>query len=194
MRIYKVINALILYSLLGLLALVHAESLYKESSYRPLTGDSKAHRVGDLLTVQVLENSIATSSSDIATRRKNNVNAEVSHGLGKSGQFGLTANGDFDGGGSTQRTNKFLTILTVSVVAVLPNGDLMVAGEQLLNLNDEQQKVNLEGRVRPNDITDGNVVISSRLADARITYLGEGEITDRQKRSWWRKIVDWMGL
>jgi flagellar L-ring protein FlgH len=177
-----------------LCAIATAESLYNENTYRSLTSDHKAYRIGDLLTIQVFENASAATTADTATRRKNSIAADLSHGGLSTSQVGVTTSGDFDGGGRTQRTNKFLTTLTVVVTEVLPNGDLTVEGEQLLTLNDEQQRVSLQGRVRPFDITDGNVVLSNRLADARITYIGEGDLSERQKRSWWRKFIDWMGL
>ncbi|MRD48691.1 flagellar basal body L-ring protein FlgH [Caenimonas koreensis DSM 17982] len=170
-----------------------AGSLFDEATYRPLASDNKAFRVGDLLTVQVFENSSASTSTDTGTRRKNTVNAELTHGSRRA-DAGLGVGGDFDGGGSTQRANRVLITLSVSVREVLANGDLRVAGEQLLVVNAEQQKVSLEGRVRPQDISDGNVVLSTRLADARITYLGEGEVSQRQQRAWWRKLIDWVGL
>jgi flagellar L-ring protein precursor FlgH len=107
---------------------------------------------------------------------------------------GIEAGGDFDGGGSTQRTNRFLTTVTVAVKEVLPNGDLRVEGQQILSLNDERQTVNIQGRVRPVDISDGNVVLSTRLADASITLVGDGELTERQRRSWWKRAIDWLGL
>ncbi len=169
-------------------------SLYDESTYRALTADNKAFRVGDALTVQVFENSSASTSTDTGTRRKNNVHAELSHGARSVGETTVAVGGDFDGGGRTQRTNRVLITLTVSVKGVLPNGDLQVAGEQLLLVNAEQQRVTLEGRVRPQDISDGNVVLSTRLADARITYLGEGDVSQRQQRAWWRKLLDWAGM
>jgi len=172
-----------------------AESLYKANSYRPLTVDNKAFRVGDVLTVQVIENSSATTSTDTNTQRKNNLNLGIAN-LQSGRQFGgsITQAGDFDGGGTTQRANKLLAILTVTVREIMPNGDLRVAGEQLLTVNDEQHKVNLEGRVRPQDISEGNIVLSTRLADARINYVGDGDLTERQKRSWWRKALDWLGF
>lgn len=183
--------------LLGLLALsagANADSLYREGAYRAPAADNKAHQAGDLITIQVFENASATTSSDTGTRRKNGLSAGFSHGDLGGKQFTLSAGGDFDGGGHTQRSNRFLTTLTVTVTAVAPNGDLLVGGEQMLTINDEQQKVNLQGRVRPADISDGNVVLSTRLADARITYLGEGDLSERQRRSWWRGLLDWMGL
>jgi len=174
---------------------VRAESLYQEGSFRPLTADNKAFRVGDSLTVQVFENSSATSSANTGTRRANDISGSVGHTGNKVvGQLGIGVTGEFDGGGRTQRANKLLATLTVSVQEVLPNGDLRVAGEQQLMVNEELQKVNLEGRVRPQDISDGNVVLSTRLADARITYVGEGDVSDRARRSGWRRVLDWLGL
>jgi flagellar L-ring protein precursor FlgH len=173
---------------------VSATSLYDERAFRPLTGDRKAHAVGDVLTVQVFENSSASTSADTGTRRKNNLDAELTHGARRVGETGIVVNGEFDGGGRTQRTNRVLITLSVSVREILPNGDLRVAGEQTLLVNQEQQRVTLEGRVRPQDISDGNLVLSTRLADARITYFGEGELSERQQRAWWRKLLDWVGL
>ncbi len=173
---------------------VHAESLYQEQNFRSLTGDNKAFRVGDMLTVQVFENSSATSSADTGTRRKNGISTELSHRSGTASQMGLSVGGDFDGGGRTQRTNRVLATLTVSVREVLPNGELRVAGEQLLTVNQEPQKVTLEGRVRPIDISDGTIVLSTRLADAKISYVGDGDIAERNRRPWWRNLLDAMGL
>ncbi|WP_418124731.1 flagellar basal body L-ring protein FlgH [Variovorax sp. 160MFSha2.1] len=172
-----------------------AESLYQEGSFRPLTADNKAFRVGDSLTIQVFENSSASTSANTGTKRGNDITGSVTHtGNRVVGQLGIGISGDFDGGGRTQRANKLLATLTVTVQEVLANGELKVAGEQLLTVNDELQKVNLEGRVRPQDISDGNVVLSTRLADARITYVGEGDVSDRTRRSGWRRILDWLGL
>lgn len=171
-----------------------ATSLYDEATFRPLTADNKAFRIGDVLTVQVFENSSATTSADTGSRRKNNLNAELSHGARRVADAGIAVGSDFDGGGRTQRANRVLITLSVSVREVLPNGDLKVAGEQMLLVNEEQQRVTLEGRVRPQDISDANVVQSTRLADARITYLGEGEVSQRQQRAWWRKLLDWAGM
>lgn len=176
-------------------ASANAESLYQESTFRPLTADNKAFRVGDSLTIQVFENSSATSSANTGTRRANDISGSVTHtGNRVVGQLGIGVSGDFDGGGRTQRANRLLATLTVTVQEVLPNKELRVAGEQLLTVNEELQKVNLEGRVRPQDISDGNVVLSTRLADARITYVGEGDVSERTRRSVWRRVFDWLGL
>jgi flagellar L-ring protein precursor FlgH len=175
---------------------VHAGSLFDPQTFKSLTSDNKAFRVGDVLTVQVIENSSAVTSADTGTRRKNDINASVS-GTGNTPntiQGGVAVGGVFDGGGSTQRTNRLLATVSVTVQEILPNGEMRIAGEQLLTVNQEQQKVNLEGRVRPQDISDGNVVLSTRLAEARITYEGEGDVSERSKRGAWRRLLDWIGF
>lgn len=187
-------SAMFACSLLAISTSATADKLFKESNYKSLTADKKAGRVGDILTVQVFENSSASTSSDTGTRRKNNVSAELQRDGGSLKQVGVGVNGEFDGGGKTQRANRLLATISVTVKAVNDNGDLIVSGQQVLTVNDESQRVNVEGRVRAVDISDTNTVLSTRLADAKITYVGEGELTERQRRGFWRKVLDWFGL
>lgn len=175
-------------------ASLHGESLFQEAGWRGFTADHKAYRPGDVLTVQVFENSSATSTADTGTRRTNHLQADLSHGSNKAAQASLALSGDFDGGGRTQRTSRLLTTLSVIVQEVMPNGQLRVAGTQSVTVNEELQRVTLEGLVRPADITDGNVVQSTRVADARINYVGEGDVTERSRRSWWRRLLDALGF
>lgn len=183
-------------ALLGVLApAAPAQQLYNEATYRALAGDRKALRVGDVITVQVYEQSSATTSTDTSTQRTNALNAGyASTRTGSQHGGSVAVGGSFDGGGTTQRANKLLVTLSVSVREVLPNGDLKLAGEQTLTVNEEQHKVSLEGRVRPQDVSGDNVVLSTRLADAHIEYLGDGDLSERQKRGWWRKLLDALGL
>jgi flagellar L-ring protein FlgH len=188
-------TTMILVALCATAGTARAESLFNEGSFRALAADNRAFRVGDAITVQVVENSSASTSTDTATQRRNNLNARL--GILSTGkQYGgnLAVAGDFDGGGTTQRANKLLATLTVTVREVLPNGDLKVAGEQVLTVNEERHTVYLEGRVRPLDVSSDNVVLSTRLADAHIEYVGDGDLSSRQKRGWWRKLVDWLGF
>ena len=184
---------------LGLLILLSAvaapgQSLFDEGTWRGWTADNKAYREGDVLTVQVLENSSATSSADTGTRRSNRLQAELAHGANKAAQAALAVAGEFDGGGRTQRASRLLATITVTVQEVLPGGQLRIAGTHSLTVNEELQRVTVEGIVRPVDITDGNIVQSSRIAHARITYLGEGDVTERTRRAWWRQFLDALGL
>jgi flagellar L-ring protein precursor FlgH len=171
-----------------------AQSLFDEQSWRGLTADTKAYQPGDVLTVQVFENSSATASADTGTRRANHMAAELAHGSKQVAQTSVAVAGDFDGGGRTQRANRLLATLTVTVQEVLPGGQLRVAGTQSVTVNEELQRVTLEGVVRTVDISSGNVVQSTRIAQARITYVGEGDLTERNRRAWWRKLLDALGF
>jgi flagellar L-ring protein precursor FlgH len=176
------------------LSAAQAQSLFREDTWRPLTGDNKAYRPGDVLTVQVYENSSAVTSADTGTRRNNSANAALAHGTTVVGETSVRLGSDFDGGGRTQRASRLLTTVTVVVREVLPGGQLRIAGTQAVTVNNELQRVTLEGLVRPVDISDGNVVQSTRIADARITYFGEGDVAERQERAWWRQLTDFLGL
>jgi flagellar L-ring protein FlgH len=183
----------------GLVALVAtsagAQSLYDAKTFRPITADSKAFRVGDIVTIQIVENASASANADTDLKRSNSAGAEL-HFRSPIPIAGAnaTATGQFDGGGQTARTGQLLATLSVSVRDVLPNGDLLVSGEQLLVINEEQQRIDVEGRVRPQDISDANTVLSNRVADARITYVGEGDLANRQKPGWWHHLLDLFGL
>jgi flagellar L-ring protein precursor FlgH len=179
---------------LVLLTSAAGESLYSPDTWRSLTGDNKAFRSGDVLTVQVLENTSATSSADTGTRRANALQAELAHAGRVAAQTSIGVKGDFDGGGRTQRASRLLATVTVTVQEVLAGGQLRVAGAQAITVNEELQTVSVEGVVRTVDINDANVVQSTRLADARITYSGEGDVTERSRRAWWRKLLDAVGL
>ena len=177
-----------------------AQSLYDETTFRALTADHKAFRVGDVLTVQVIESATAIANADTGTQRSNGIglglDASTTYRRDRSAAINANASvgSDFDGGGRTERAGRLVAQLTVSIRDVMANGDLLVAGEQQLTINDERQRISLTGRVRPQDISDANVVLSTRIADADITYVGEGHLADRQKPAWWRQIADILGF
>lgn len=172
---------------------VAAASLYQESAYQSLTSDRKAHRAGDLLTVLVYENSSASSTANTSTARDAQVGVDLDWNSNRRGGGVSTAN-QLNGRGRTQREGRVLAQITVSVQRIAENGDLLIAGEQLLDVNNERQQIRVEGRVRPQDVSDLNTVLSTRIADARISYAGEGDIADRQKPAWWHKVLTWFGL
>lgn len=176
-------------------ALAQAESLYQADTFKSLTADDRASRVGDVLTVQVFESSSAVSSADTGTKRRSSSEAGVVvSNSDQSGKFSLSAAGGFDGGGRTQRSNRVLTTVTVTVREIFPNGDLRIGGEQQIVVNEEPQRVVVEGRLRPSDISSGNVVLSTRLADAQITFVGSGDLASSNQRPWWKRFLDNIGL
>jgi flagellar L-ring protein FlgH len=175
-----------------------AESLYREASFRSLTSDQRAYRPGDLLTVLVVENASATASANTTTEKRGAVGvaAVVPTPILRSGgaAASLDLNDDFTGKGSINRSGRLLAQLSVTVTALAPNGDLFIAGKQLIEVNDEKQNIVLEGRVRPVDVSESNTVLSSRIADAKITYVGDGILGEKQHPGILTRILSWLGI
>lgn len=170
-----------------------ATSLYTPASYQSYTSDLRPRRVGDLVTVMVYENASASSSANTSAGRDAGVGLDV-RTPGQSHGAGIKANNQMDGRGRTAREGRVLAQITVAIKEILPQGDLVIAGEQLLEVNSEKQQIRIEGRVRAQDISDANVVLSTRIADARITYAGQGDLADVQRPAWWQRFLTLFGL
>lgn len=170
-----------------------AGSLYSDAQFQALTSDRRRFEVGDLLTVLVYESTSATTSADTGTNRDSSVGLGISLPNWNKAAA-ATANNDFNGTGRTQRAGRVLAQITVLVREVLPNGDLRVSGEQLLEINGEKQTIRAQGRVRPRDVNEQNMVLSSRLADARLAFTGDGVLGDMQRPRWWQKFLSLFGL
>lgn len=165
-----------------------AENLYRAEDYRPLTADRRAQRVGDILTILVVENSSASATAGTKTDKTVDASLKLVSPNHQRG-YGVGVDDNYDGNGKIARSGRLLAQLSVVVTSIEPNGDLRVQGEQLLELNGEKQTINLEGRVRPVDIGEGNTVPSNRLADARITYVGDGVLADNQTKGWLTRLI-----
>lgn len=168
-------------------------SLYSDAQFQSLTADRRRFDVGEVLTIMVYEDATATSSADTGTNRDTSVGMGITLPNWNKGAA-ATANNDFNGTGRTQRAGRLLAQITVLVREVLPNGDLMVGGEQLLEINGEKQTIRAEGRVRPRDITENNVVLSTRLAEAKLAFVGDGVLGDMQRPRWWQKLLGLFGI
>ncbi len=171
-----------------------AVSLYDEANYRALTSDRRAQKPGDLLTVLVFETSSASASSDTTTAKSGGPGFALESSTTRDRTGKLTLTEDFAGRGRIQRSGRLAAQLTVTVRSVEPNGDLIVAGEQLLRVNEERQEIVLSGRVRPSDIGENNTIASSRLADAEISYVGEGTLSEKSRPGVISRVLSWLGL
>lgn len=176
-------------------SLAQAASLYQgEGAYRSLTSDKRAYRVGDMLTVLVVENSSASANANTSTEKSGGLTFGMKTSTrGESGSLQL---GDtFGGKGQIQRSGRLLAQLTVMVREVdAGSGMLSVAGEQQIHVNDEKQEIRLYGKVRPIDILDNNTVLSTRLADAHISYIGDGILSEKQRPGVLTRLLGWLGI
>jgi len=164
--------------------------------------DQKARTVGDIVTIKIAESSAATNKASTATDRSSSLSASVDAFFNAEKRFpadqpffnpfAKVAGGmesDFEGNGTTKRSGDLNAYITALVTQVLPNGNLVVTGSREVLINRENQIIQLSGVVRPRDINADNQVLSTYIADARISYSGSGVVNDRQKPGWLTAIV-----
>lgn len=177
-------------------------SIWQASSIA-LTEDGKARRVGDIVTIIVTETASASKQAATATGRSSKISAGIPNMLGLEESKIITSNfadlskllnasasSSFDGSGSTSRKETLTATISAKVIDVLPNGNLKIEGRRNVKVNYEDQIVTVKGTIRQRDITAENTISSSYVADAQISYSGEGIITDRQKPGWMMNVLD----
>jgi flagellar L-ring protein FlgH len=171
-----------------------ADSMFDEPTYRSLVSESKALRVGDVLTVVVQETASAASSADLHSQRSFTVSAQAATNAAGGHSVSAGTGSASDGTGTTERSGKLLAQLSVRVKEVNANGDLVVSGQQSLKINGEEQRITLSGVVRTRDIGDDNTVLSSRISEARIRFDGAGFVSDQSKPGWLARLFTFLGL
>lgn len=145
-------------------------------NWSALTADRVATQVGDSLTVIVQENASAANTAQSTTRRSAQLAAEAARTDRPADGGQLALKGQYAGDGSSGRSDRVAAQISVSVVEVLRNGDLRVAGEQTLRVNGQVTRISVSGRARPTDISASNTIVSNRLSEASIVYDGEGQV------------------
>ncbi len=158
--------------------------------YRPLFEDRRPRNVGDILVIQINEKTAASKQSDSSVEKNQSSNFGVTSLLGLPGKTfqgaNLEASSDskFDGKGAASSNNDFTGTITVTVIEVLPNGNLQVSGEKQIGINEGSEFIRFSGVVNPATITNGNSVSSAQVADARIEYRANGQIHSAQVMGW----------
>jgi len=153
--------------------------------------DRKPRAVGDLLTIQINENLNASQTANSSTEKKTTTTAtlpKISGLLGGHGINGLALNaaGDnaYNGNGQTASTGVFTGTITVTVIEVLANGNLVVAGEKQIGIRQNSETLRLSGVIDPALIQPGNTISSTQVADVRLDYRGGGNIEEAQIQGW----------
>ncbi len=167
-------------------------SIYKVGFGINLFEDTKAHRVGDLITVMLSESTTAQKSASTSSSKDQNIDFPTPTLMGMP----FTHNGreilnnevamgnDFSGDGSSSLSNSLNGSITVFVAQVMPNGNLMIRGEKKLTLNQGDEFIRITGIVRPMDVSPDNTVASTKVANAEIFYSGDGAINDANRMGW----------
>ena len=160
-----------------------ARSLWRDGGGWSLYSDRKARDVGDILTIVINETSSQTASKE----RSNTKSGSVTLGSG-TGIFhflaAATASGsdNFSAQGSATDSNRFTGNVTVTVVEVLPNGNMVVEGTQSIWQNRDEHKITIRGIIRRDDVTTNNTVSSNRVADATLKFDGKGPLNAKQRQ------------
>lgn len=179
---------------LGLLAgAANAENLYDPSMPASLVADARAHRVGELLTVLLVETTTAESRADTSEDAKWELQGGVKDASGLT-TGALNLGSESNGEGRTARSGRLRGQISVRIEEALGADTFRVRGEQLLTINGEQQRIRIDGVARAIDIASDNSIPSSRLANAVIEYDGDGWVARSQKAGWLRRLFVFLGF
>ena len=167
-------------------------AIYQAGHDVPLFENSVARRVGDTVTINLVENTAAQKSSSTTTAKSTNIDLAGPTLFGRpvtvNGTEVLSAGLDnqtsFDGSGDSQQSNKLQGNVTVTVAQRLTNGNLLVRGQKWIGINQGREYIRIQGVIRPIDILPDNTIPSYKVADATISYGGQGALADVNSQGW----------
>jgi flagellar L-ring protein precursor FlgH len=179
-------------------------SLFSEDSRPDFFSDMKAQRIGDIITINIVETSKANKTANTSLRRSNEINSSVDAlfgletpgtlptpgGINLMNGIDLSSSSQFSGSGTTSRNENITAKISARIVQVLPNQNLVIRGSQEIMVNNEKQYITVQGVVRPADVATDNSVLSTYLADARIEYTGKGDVSNKQREGWLVRLLD----
>ncbi len=165
-------------------------SLFQSAAYRPGFEDRRARAVGDTVTIQIVEALTASQVSASTSNRNSTIDSAITalpfnslQGLGKLG-IGAKTNNDFSGKGGTQSANTFSGSITTTVIEVMPNGHLVVAGEKQIGVNQNVDVLRFSGTVDPRLVQPGSIISSTQVANVRVESRGRGAQGEAQTVGW----------
>jgi flagellar L-ring protein precursor FlgH len=174
-------------------------AIWQPGQGRSLLEDRRARYIGDIITINLVERTSAQKNANASTDRKSNMSGGVSAINGKlplSGLVGLSAEAGstsaFEGKGAAAANNAFNGTITVTVIDLLANGNLLVSGEKMLTINQGNEFIRFSGIVNANNITASNTVQSTQVADARIEYRGSGFVEEANSIGWLQRFFNFI--
>jgi len=167
-------------------------AIYQAGYDVALFENSTARRVGDIVTIHLVESTAASKSSSTTTKKSTSLELPGPTLLGRP----VTVNGtpildtaldhtnSFDGAGDSKQSNQLTGDITVAIVKRLPNGNLIVRGQKWIGINQGREFIRIQGVVRAIDIQPDNSINSTQVGNASISYGGKGALADANKQSW----------
>jgi flagellar L-ring protein precursor FlgH len=179
-------------------AIIPTGSLFKENYVNNIYSDSKAHRIGDIISVILSESTQANKNAKTELKKESSSALDPITALGgtpvtlngQTVQFGINQNSKFKGDAKADQGNSLSGDISVHVLRVLPNGNLMIRGEKWITLNNGDEYIRLTGVIRAKDINSNNTILSTKIANARIQYAGTGSFADVNEQGWLTKFFN----
>ncbi len=169
------------------------EPLIDLESGSSLVSNFKAHRVGDIITIMIVEESSANATAKTDANNKSEVSGGPGLGfLDLITQWGIDTENKYTGDGRTQRTGNLTAEITARITEILHNGDYRLAGNRMVDINGERQLIEISGVCRARDIRPDNTIYSTYIADARIAYNGTGVVNATSEPGVITKLVNWL--
>jgi flagellar L-ring protein FlgH len=153
----------------------------------------KAHKVGDVVTIIITEQTTADASSEVETKAKSDTRGGPGLGfLDPLSNWGLSTENNHKGDGTTSRSGNLRGEISVTITEVLPNGNYRLVGARSVDINGDRQLIEISGVCRPRDILPDNTILSTYIADAQIAYSGSGMLQDAAQPGLLTRIVNWL--
>ena len=159
--------------------------------------DPKPFRVGDILTIVLKESTSASKKAATSTKKDDDISIDVPSVFGVTPTHNgnpllavdMQPSREFEGEGDSSQSNSLNGEITVTVVDILTNGNLVVKGEKWFTLNQGKEYIRIAGVIRPQDVKPDNTIASAKLADAQIAYSGEGFVADSNTQGWFSQFL-----
>ncbi len=171
---------------------VAEQPLWDSSAGGSLFSNVKAHAVGDILTVMITENSSASSDAKTATESQNDVSGGGGEGaLQFIPLWGIKQKNKYDGKGNTTRKGALNAVMSVRIVEELPGDQFRIEGQREIKRNGETEQMSLTGIIRSRDISPRNTITSSAIAEAAISYEGDGDVANGNEPGFLTRVINW---
>ncbi len=194
MNLRRFLILLAIFLLLPFSMKLHGQDFGKNQS---LFTDIKAHQVGDIITVLIVEQNRASNQVETKTEKSTAISTSGGPGIGSLDFipiFGGKADNSnkFDGKGENLRTGSIRARMSVTVLEVRDNGDLVVEGSRVIGINGDEETIYVSGVVRSRDVSPDNTVESYQIADAEISYTGKGNATSGSRPGIITRLINWI--
>ena len=183
----------------------YADSLWVDSGSDSIYNNKLKFKVGDVVTVEISAESIAVQEAGTTTRTRSDVGAnfynmydkytlasENDDSLRKMYDYRLGGNDSFSGVGQTTRKSKVEATVSCVVTSILPNGNLVINGERMVDVNNDSEIIQISGIVRPSDINSSNMIGSHKIAQFNISLRGKGVVNSKQTPGFFSNVFNWL--